>query len=79
MSQIQSGGAVLTPAYGRDYTSRVDVLRDLNAGKDFVANIGASSGYIGLSDLADGGRFQVRYSQIRKTFVFRVDGGKAVL
>ncbi len=29
---------ILTPAYGRDYTSRAAVLRDFAAGKDFIIN-----------------------------------------
>lgn len=31
------GGFVLTPAYGRVYTSKRAVLADYNAGKDFIS------------------------------------------
>ena len=29
---------ILTPAYGRDYTSKAKVLEDFNANRDFIYN-----------------------------------------
>jgi hypothetical protein len=39
----------LTPAYGRVYTSKAQVLKDYNAGKDFIAQ--PSGQYINISDV----------------------------
>lgn len=36
-SRCQFGSFTLTPAYGRVYTRKADVLRDYNAGKDFIS------------------------------------------
>ena len=38
----------LTPAYGRVYTSKAQVLRDYNAGKDFIAQ--PSGRYFNIAD-----------------------------
>ena len=58
----------LTPAYGRDYKSKGQVIEALQAGKDFVFNAfgHADDGrYCSLSDLKDG-KFTVRFGQLRK-------------
>jgi hypothetical protein len=39
----------LTPAYGRVYTSKAQVLKDYNAGKDFIAQ--PSGKYINREDI----------------------------
>lgn len=40
---------ILTPAYGRDYRNKKDLLADFNAGKDFIINdlFGALKDYDG--------------------------------
>ena len=70
--------AILTPAYGRDYTSRVDVLRDFDAGKDFIMHVGPSAGYANNEAFAADATIQFRYGQMRKTFVARRVAGKMV-
>jgi len=64
----------LTPAYGRDYSKRADIIRDLNDGKDFVANDYNGSEYINLSQLPDGFH-QVRDRSLRKVWSIRVTSG----
>lgn len=69
-------GGTLTPAYGRDYTRRADVVDDLNAGLDFYANTPVGHGYCSIRDLADG-QFQVRDQSLRKVWTVNVRGGMA--
>ena len=66
----------LTPAYGRDYRKRADIITDLNSGKDFYGNDYNSSGYINLAQLPDG-QHQVRDKSLRKLWVVNVRNGVA--
>lgn len=43
---------ILTPAYGRDYTTKEEVLKDWNDGKDFKAHTPRGVTYTNRSDLA---------------------------
>jgi len=69
-------GYVLTPAYGRDYSSREEVILDLNAGKDFRANGPGGSGYCSIRDLADGD-WGVRIRQRAEKVIVSVKDGVA--
>lgn len=64
----------LTPAYGRDYSSRAGAQRDLDAGKDFILN-DISSPWDGkpcsLRDLQaahPGQTIRVRYAGLQRVF-----------
>jgi hypothetical protein len=69
----------LTPAYGRDYKSKKELLADLNSGKDFVLNSFDGTGYVNLEQLVEMKRtgFQARYGQSRKVCSVVIKGGKA--
>lgn len=67
----------LTPAYGRDYKSRKEILADLESGKDFIiADI--SSQWDGKpankQSLIEAGQtmVNVRYNQLRKVTVVKL-------
>jgi hypothetical protein len=70
----------LTPAYGRDYTTRKEVEADLLAGKDFIACDPWTSAVTNIPDLAAMGEreVRVRYSRLMKQFVFKVPAPAAV-
>ena len=62
----------LTPAYGRDYTSKVAVQKDWDELKDFkIANFDVKGKYINKTDFlrflnADSCSIFIRYSKLRK-------------
>ena len=58
----------LTPAYGRDYKTKADALRDLMGNMDFVSQPGGR--YINLEQLP-WTAVSVRYDRLRKQFMFR--------
>ena len=63
----------LSPAYGRDYTSKAKVEADLRADRDFILHgLGGRATYCNLSDLPDDGRARVlvRYRALRAVAVF---------
>ena len=70
----------LTPAYGRDYKSRAQVVTDLNEGKDFIMNTfygdGYGGGYCSIRDLKDG-QIQARDKSLRKLWTINIQDGKA--
>ena len=71
-------GATLTPAYGRDYKSRAEVISAFESGKDFsLASIFHGSGYVSRTDFAAGDRVSIRYGQLRKVVGHTVKGGAA--
>ena len=43
----------LTPAYGRDYSSKANVLADWDANKDFIIQDIRLSGYVSKSQVPD--------------------------
>ncbi len=65
----------LTPAYGRDYKNKKDILADWNAGKDFVvADIG-SGGYINKEDAEKDSTIRsvnIRYKNLTQVCVIKV-------
>lgn len=64
----------LTPAYGRDYESKAEVLKDFDDNKDFLAHEPGSSGYTSKTDLIKLGykTVNIRYAKLRKVIVVKV-------
>lgn len=63
----------LTPAYGRDYKSKAQVLADFNADKDFIDQSFNSSGrYINKAQVPVGATVQFRYAKLAKVAVVKV-------
>lgn len=58
------------PAYGRDYTSKAQVIAAWAAGKDFrIASVGPDDGrYVNVADYPEG-QLQVRFAALRKVCV----------
>lgn len=69
-------GGTLTPAYGRDYKNRAQIVEDLNKGFDFLIHTPTEMCYCSVRDLADG-QFQVRDKSHRKVWVINVRNGIA--
>jgi hypothetical protein len=71
----------LTPAYGRDYQSVDEALKDFNADKDFILN-GSNTRWdgrpINKQQLVAEGHRQVklRYGKLRKVAVVEVTDGR---
>jgi len=69
MTDDSMDGAILTPAYGRDYKSAKAVEKDFLNGKDFIFNK-VSSRYTGkpcsIRDAEAGDRVELRYDKMRK-------------
>lgn len=71
----------LTPAYGRDYQSVDEALKDFNADKDFILN-GSNTRWdgrpINKQQLVAEGRKKVRlrFAKKRKVAVVEVTGGR---
>ena len=67
----------LTPAYGRDYTSKTKVLQDFNDGKDFIYN-NIMSRYDGKpcnkQDLisANEKTVKIRYAKLTKVIIEKI-------
>lgn len=60
-------GLTLTPAYGRDYKSKKEVLEAWESGKDFQINnmFHPDDGrYINKADAKPGSRFNIRYKRL---------------
>lgn len=65
----------VTPAYGRDYTSKKAVLADWNAGKDFIVATPGHGTYINKEDAENvGSNLTVMARYKRLTMVARVHG-----
>ncbi len=77
MIQGKLSGMTLTPAYGRDYKSKAEILAALNKPEDFMANHFTGCAYCSVEDLADG-EHMVRYKGLRNVAVVVVKGGKAI-
>ena len=63
---------VVSPAYGRDYKSKKDVIQAWNEGKDFIIESQLHTGggtYISKDDLQPGEKVELRYNRMtRLTF-----------
>jgi len=71
------GFSPLSPAYGRDYKSTAEIIRDWNAGKDFMTPGGS---YANRDDAVNAGlrSVNVRYDKLRKVAVLKLGAdGKA--
>ena len=67
---------VLTPAYGRDYTSQTAVLKHFYEGKDFIVNdiTNRWNGKpINKDAFKPGQEVRVRYAKLHKVMVFDYD------
>jgi len=66
-----------TPAYGRDYKSKAQLLADFEAGKDFLgfSMIERFEGYFSIRDKEELARkfdgIQFRYQKSTKTFIYK--------
>jgi hypothetical protein len=68
---------VLTPAYGRDYKNKKELLEDLNSGKDFVANSFSGTTYINRQELDKlATQVQIRYGNQLKVMVAKFSAQK---
>lgn len=68
---------VLTPAHGRDYNSKKELLADLNADKDFYTNSFTGGTYINSSQLKkEVSDVQIRYGGNRKVTVVKFNQQK---
>ena len=66
----------LTPAYGRDYTSKAKAEADLRSGKYFVLNAPQGTTYCSVRDFRKGDVLNVRYKRQRSvaSFTLKEDG-----
>ena len=64
----------LTPAYGRDYKSKKEVLADFELDKDFMANDYNRSGYVNKAQLIEMKVREVnfRYKKLTQVFVHKI-------
>ena len=65
---------ILTPAYGRDYKNKKDVLSDWDAGKDFMLNtLQLSPRVIPINkpQVPIGSTVQFRYARLQKVTVIK--------
>ncbi len=67
----------VTPAYGRDYKNKSEVLNDWGNGKDFVVNsYGGSNVYINKTDAENHLKpvqINVRYGKLRKVMSIKIE------
>lgn len=77
MIQGKLSGVTLTPAYGRDYKSKKEVIAALNKPEDFLANHYTGTTYCSVRDLADG-EHSVRYKKLTQQAIVKVKDGKAI-
>lgn len=54
----------LTPAYGKDYTSKAKAIAAFREGKDFVYNLLGSSTYCSIRDFKQGEVVRIRYKKL---------------
>jgi hypothetical protein len=59
--QLSEG--VLLPAYGRDYKSEAEVIKNFQAGRDFEINYPTGSTYCSIRDGVIGERVKLRYNK----------------
>ena len=67
MENIVNDFDEITPADGRDYTSKAKVLADYNAGKDFI--LARTGQRMSKRDVPAGIRVMLRYSRLMKVVV----------
>lgn len=59
--------ATVSGAYGRDYKSKVAMLADWEAGKDFICH--PSGQYCSTRDFGPGAKIRMRYKKLREVFI----------
>ena len=64
----------LTPAYGRDYKSKKEVLEDFDGGKDFLFNSFDKQCYCSKEDLLNDGieSVQIRFNKSTKVIIVKL-------
>lgn len=62
----------LTPAYGRDYKTKKEILADWEAGKDFVLNTYNGGGYVNKTAYTAPYSITVRYKRNQNVTVIKV-------
>jgi hypothetical protein len=63
---------VVSPAYGQDYSNRVQALEAWRTGKDFVHESAAALGggrYCSIRDFKPGDKIEIRYRKRRQAVV----------
>jgi hypothetical protein len=63
---------VLTPAYGRDYKSKAEVVAAFEAGKDFTLNSPWNTTLCSIRDFGVGQTVQIRYAKLSKVLTHKV-------
>jgi len=68
---------ILTPAYGRDYKSKKELLADFNADLDFYGRDFLRDGYINRAQLIEMGvkSVQARYGKLMKVCMVTLKDG----
>jgi hypothetical protein len=62
----------LIPAYGRDYKSADEAVRDFEAGKDFKYVSFDGEGYVNNTDFVKGAQIVFRYKRMTATKSYKV-------
>ena len=64
---------ILTPAYGRDYTTRDEMKKDFYKGLDFILNPpgAAYCCYISIRDYPANSEVQVRFNKLQSVAMLR--------
>lgn len=63
----------LTPAYGRDYKTKQEVIAAFENGKDFEGDYQLGFKPVNIDDIRPlGGTVNLRYSNTRKVAVYRI-------
>lgn len=67
-----TGYIILTPAYGRDYKSKKEVLKHFLEGKDFIIHTPTMETYTSIRDIAPGATIQFRYKKLTQVAVHKM-------
>jgi hypothetical protein len=62
----------LQPAYGRDYKTSSEVVKDFTSGKDFLGDYQLGFQLMSIRDLKPGDKVLLRYKQLRSVVVHTV-------
>lgn len=62
----------LTPAYGRDYKSKAEVIAAFQSGKDFEANSFDVAGKCSIRDFPAGTKLTLRYKRMTMAVLYTV-------
>jgi transposase len=63
---------ILLPAYGRDYKSKKEILKDFHDNKDFIyVNLGRNV-YINKEQIEPGTTIEFRYGRMMKLALYKV-------